>query len=96
LALDTLIFAAGMRLERQAAVSPQLPLDAKPMRRLDQRDEQSGANGADRGNLAQQFYRAVFPAFGQQIPSHLLAQCLERVELLIAELRPAKCAGFGD
>jgi hypothetical protein len=66
------------------------------MRRLDQSNEQSGANGTDRGDLTQQFCRAVFPAFGQQIASHLLAQCLERVELSIAELRPAKCAGFGE
>ena len=41
------------RIDRQSAVCPQLSLAAKPMRGLDQRDQQSGSDGADRRNLAQ-------------------------------------------
>lgn len=52
--------------------------------------------GPNRRNLAQQFYDTVFPAFSQEIPSHLLTQCLKRVELLIAQLCPAQCDGFGE
>src|SRR6266853_5113289 len=40
------------RIDRQSAVCPQLPLGAETMRRLDQRDEQRGSDGADRRNLA--------------------------------------------
>src|SRR5713101_2744893 len=41
------------RIDRQAAVRPQLSLAAEPMRGLHQRDQQSGPDWADRRNLAQ-------------------------------------------
>ena len=40
-------------LQRQSAVGPQLPLGTEAMRCLHQRNQQSGADGADRGNLPQ-------------------------------------------
>jgi hypothetical protein len=52
------------------------------MRRLDQRDQQSRANRADRRNLPQQIHGTVFPALRQKVASHLLTQSLQRVELL--------------
>src|SRR6266571_252584 len=42
LALHLVVFPAGVRFQRQTAVRPQLPLGAKPMRRLHQRDKQRG------------------------------------------------------
>ena len=41
------------RIDRETAVSPQLPLAAEPIWGLDQRDQQSGPDWADRRNLAQ-------------------------------------------
>src|ERR1017187_8696328 len=52
--------------------------------------------GPIRRNLAQQVHRAVFPAFGQQISSYLLAQRPQCVQLLVVDLRPATHACFGD
>ncbi len=51
-----------VRLDRQTAVGPQLPLGAEAMGGLDQRDQQSGSNGTNRGNLPQPFGRALFSA----------------------------------
>ena len=65
LASNKAIFPAGVGLQRQAPVSPQLPLGPEAMRGLDQSNQQSGADGADRGNLAQQSRRAVLLALGQ-------------------------------
>src|SRR5579862_7675435 len=69
---DSVLPARG-GLQCQTTVGPQLPLGAKTMRRLQQSNQQNGPNGSNRRNLAQQFHRAVFPAFGQQISSYLLA-----------------------
>jgi hypothetical protein len=38
----------------------------------------------------------VLSALGQQIAPHLLAQNIQRVELLVVELGSAAHAGFGD
>ena len=46
--------------------------------------------------LPQQPHRAVFPAFGQQISSYLLAQRPQCVQLLVVDLCPATHAGFAD
>jgi hypothetical protein len=92
LALHDSVFPAGGSLQ----CGPQLPLGAKTMWRLHQSNEQNGSNGSNRRNLAQQFHRAVFSAFGQQVSSYLLAQRPQRIQLLVVDLRPAMHAGFGD
>jgi hypothetical protein len=64
LAGDETILPAGVGLQRQARIHPQLSLRAEPVRCLHQSNQKSGADGADRGNLAQQLRRAVFFPFG--------------------------------
>ena len=59
------VFPTGVSRQRQAAVGPQLPLGAKAMGCLHQRDQQSRSNGSNRGNLPQQFHHAVFLALCQ-------------------------------
>src|SRR5208282_5834930 len=71
---DEAVFPAGVGLQRQATVGPELPLGAEAMWRLDQSNQQSCANGADRGNLLQQLGGVVFPAFAQQLSPGFLAQ----------------------
>jgi hypothetical protein len=66
------------------------------MWRLAERVQQRCANGADRGNLAQQLGGVMLPALDQQLASHLLVQEQQGVELLVVKLRPAAHAGFGD
>src|ERR1022692_2565442 len=53
LSSHVMVLRAVVRLNRETAVGPQLPLGAKTMRGLDQRDEQCGSDRADRRNLAQ-------------------------------------------
>jgi len=84
------------RLDRQSAVGPQLPLGAEPVRGLHQRDQQSGSNRTDRRNLAQYFRGALFPALGQQIPAHRLAQPSQSIELLVEKLSSPTYARFVD
>ena len=52
LATHEAVFPTGVSLQRQAAVGPQLPLATEAVRRLHQSNQQSGADGADRGNPA--------------------------------------------
>jgi hypothetical protein len=59
LALHVAVLRAGVRLQRQTAVRPQLPLGAKPMRRLHERHQQSGPNRADKGNPLEQLRRPM-------------------------------------
>jgi len=47
------VLSAVVRLNRETAVGPQLPLGAETMRGLDQRDEQRGSDRPDGRNLAQ-------------------------------------------
>lgn len=61
-ALET-IFPTGGGRQCQADVGPQLALGTKAIARLQQRHEQSGANGADRRNLPEQFHGGVLAAF---------------------------------
>jgi hypothetical protein len=53
LATDKAIFPAGVGPQCQAAVGPELPFGAEAVGRLHQRNQQSSADGADRGNLPQ-------------------------------------------
>src|ERR1700693_5215039 len=53
LASDKAIFPTGVSPQRQSTVGPQLPLGAEAIGRLYQSDQQSGADGANRGNLPQ-------------------------------------------
>ena len=70
------VFGTAVCLDRQTAVGPQLPLGAKTPGRLDQRYQESGTDRTDTRNLTQQFRRAMFPALGEEIPSHFSAQSL--------------------
>src|SRR4030095_15591383 len=90
------VFRAGVGLDRKAAVAPQLPFSTEPVRSLNQRDQQSGPNRTDVGNLTQQFRRTMFPALGKETPPHLLAQSLQRVELLVEMLGSTAYACFGN
>ena len=54
-------------LNAQPTVGPELPLAAKPVRGLHQRDQAGGSNRTDAGDLAQQFRRLMFPALRQQL-----------------------------
>ncbi len=56
---DVVVFPAAMRFQSQAAVCPQLPFSAKPMRRLHQRDQQRGPNRANIRDSLQQVRRAM-------------------------------------
>src|SRR5882762_9665294 len=86
LASHVAVLRAVACLDRQTTVCPKLPLRAEPMRSLDQRNQQSGPNRANVRNLPQQLRRSMFPALGQQVPSHDLAQSSHRIELLVEEL----------
>ena len=62
LSLQNAVFAADGSLQSQAAVGPELPLGAKPVRRLNQSDQQSRPNRTDGRNLAQQIRGVVLLA----------------------------------
>ena len=53
LASDEAIFPAGVRPQRQSTVGPELSLGPEAIGGLHQGDQESGADGADRGNLPQ-------------------------------------------
>src|SRR5215469_1137158 len=63
LATDEAVFPAGVGSECQATVGPQLPLGTETVRSLQDRNEQSGADRADRRNLPQQSRSGMFAAF---------------------------------
>ncbi len=83
-------------LNAQPTVGPELPLAAKPVRGLHQPDQARRSNRTDAGNLAQQFRGFMFPALRQKLGSHLSPQCLQSVQLLIEQLRPAAHAGLWE
>src|SRR5215475_1223676 len=58
----------------QAAISPQLPLGAKTMRRLQNAQQHRRPDWTKRGNLAEPFPSLLFLALDEQIPPHSLAQ----------------------
>src|SRR5437016_6303318 len=84
------------RSSSQTPVGPELPLGAKAVGCLDQRNQQSPANRANRKNLAEQIHGLVFPALGQQITPHFLTQNIQRVELLVVKFGATAHAGFHD
>jgi hypothetical protein len=96
LSLDKTLFGTAVRLDPKSAVGLELALGAKAMRCLDQSDQQSRPDRADERNLAQQFPGVVLLRFREQCAPHFLAQCPQRIELLVVELRPAAHAGFLD
>ncbi len=53
LTTDEAIFPTGVRPQRQSTVGPELSLGPEAIGGLQQSDQQSGADGADRGNLPQ-------------------------------------------
>src|SRR2546427_4961878 len=84
------IIRTGVRLQGQTAVSPELPLGAETMGRLEQSDQQGDSNRAEEWNLSQHVSRAMSPALGQQFPAGFLAQNLQqkaRRELLAESRR---------
>src|SRR5438552_2650389 len=82
-----------VRLNAQAAISPQLPLAAKPVRSLHQRNQARRPNRTDAGNLTQQFRGLMFPALRQQLGSQGSSQALQSIQLLIEQLGAAAHAG---
>lgn len=76
LTLHIAVFSTAVCLQCLTAVRPQLSLGAKPVRRLDQRYQQSRPNRTDIGNLAKQFRRAMLAALRQQIVARCLTQHL--------------------
>src|SRR5579863_539485 len=87
LPIDVAMISAAVCLDSQTAVSPQLPLGAKAIRRLQDRDQLRRADRANRGNLAQQFRCLVLGALGEQLAPHLLTQRPQLIESLVVELR---------
>src|SRR5215472_6069381 len=65
LSSDETILPAGVGFQRQATIRPELSLGTEAVRRLDQSNQQSGADGTDGGNLSEQPGRAVFVALMQ-------------------------------
>src|SRR6266851_3857641 len=96
LTLHVVVFRTAVRFQSQATVRPQLPLGAKSMRRLHQRDQQSSPNRTDIGNPAEQLRRAMLAALRQKIAPCFLAQLLQPIQLLIEQLGPAPNAWFRD
>src|SRR6267378_2449068 len=58
------IISTAMRFDGKAAVFPEWSLGAEAVRCLDQRDQQSRPDRADRRDLAEQFRRLVFLTLG--------------------------------
>ena len=68
--LHVAIFPAAVRLDRQAAVGPQLSLSAKPIGGLKDGHSKRGPDRPEAWNLAQQLRGPMFLALGQKIPPH--------------------------
>src|ERR1700686_511559 len=65
LATDITVLGTAVCFNPKPAVSPELPLGAKTMRCLQDRQDERRPYRADEGNLAQQFCGAVFGSLGQ-------------------------------
>jgi hypothetical protein len=59
LTLHIVVFPTAVRFQSQAAVCPELSLGAKPVRRLQQRDQQSSPNRTDIRNPLEQVRRGM-------------------------------------
>jgi hypothetical protein len=79
LTFDIGVFSAAMRFQCQAAIRPQLPLGAKPMRRLHERNQQSGPDRTDIRNPFEQLRRVMLASLRQQIAPCFLAQLLQSI-----------------
>src|SRR5260370_2248512 len=66
LSFDKTVLRAVMGLQPKPTVVPQLPLGAKPMRRLHQRNQLSRPKRTNTRNLAYQLHCTLLPSFGQQ------------------------------
>src|SRR5215216_1038517 len=88
------IFSAGPGLQAEPAVGPQLPLGAKTMRRLNQRNEECNPDRAQSRNLAQQLIGCMFVALREQLPAHVATNRQQAVELGVQLLSAAPHAGF--
>src|SRR5712691_6075280 len=62
LSLDIPVLGTAVRLDCKPTVAPELSLGAKPVGRLQQRDQKGRSDRTDRGDLTEQLRRAVLPA----------------------------------
>ena len=85
-----------VRLDPQTAVAPQLPLGAKPVRGLDQGDQQRCPNRTDGRNLPESLAGAMLPALGQKFASYVSPQNLQPIQLEIEQLGPTAHPSFAD
>src|SRR5579864_3793003 len=69
-AATELVFPAGSGLQRQAAVSPQLPFGPETMRCLHEADQQGHPDWTEDGNLAQKLMSRMLLTFRQQLGTH--------------------------
>src|SRR5208283_4445138 len=87
------VVGAAARLQRQAAVGPELALAAEAMRCLHAPDEQGDAYRTEPRNRAQQLGLAMLATLQNQIPAGFAAQLLQEIEFLVespgAALQPA-------
>src|SRR5713101_3973298 len=90
------VIGAAVRLDAQPAVGPQLPLGPEAVRGLQNAQQLSRTNRADRGNLAEAFPSLVLLAFCQQIPPYFLAQQSQRIQLLVVKLGPPAHSRLAD
>src|SRR6266849_9876458 len=73
-----------------------MSLGAEPMRRLHHGHQYGGANRTDPRNLAKQFPRLVLLTFHHQIPSYLLAQGPQSIQLLVVVFGASPHTSFAD
>lgn len=79
-----------------AVVAPELPLGAKPVRCLQEHEQDSCTNRIDRGDLSWQLRGVVRSPLGQRFSPHLLVQKQQRIEPLVVHFEAATHAGLGD
>src|SRR5258708_12969223 len=73
-----------------------MSLGAESVRCLDQRDQQRRSDRTDPRNLAKQFPRLVLLTFHHQIPSYLLAQGPQSIQLLVVVFGASPHTSFAD
>src|SRR4029077_16292859 len=80
----------------QTTVFPQRPLGPETMRSLQNAQQHSCPDRADRGDLAEQFPDLLFFTLRQQLAPHSQAQHSQRIQLLVIKLRPPAHSEFLD